>query len=326
MPNPGPTRLPMVVASSVVRSAYQGESHGGVYLVDLEAGSVEQVLDWSEGSISWEGRGGDRGLRGIAFHGPHVYLAASDEIFVFDERFGKIGSFRNPYLKHCHEIDVRGDRLFATSTGFDSVLEYDLSTERFVQGYTLRFARIWKARRKLRIRPRPTFSAFDPNGPLGPEPGDTCHINNVVATDDGLFASGTGLEDIWHIGEDGLSRAARIAYGSHNARLFRDGALLNHTNTDCVAFMDRGGETLRSWATPRFSLDELEHADLPEDLARQSFGRGLAVVSDDLFVAGSSPATVTAYGFDSPEPLARVTLTKDVRNAVHGLEVWPFSS
>lgn len=325
MPTPGQTSLPTVVASSVVRSSYQGESHGGVYLVNLETGSVEQVLDWSEGSISWEGRGGDRGLRGIAFHGSRVYLAASDEIFVFDAGFTRLGSFRNPYLKHCHEIDVRGDTLYATSTGFDSVLEYDLVSERFVRGHCVRFAPIWRARRKLHLRPRPTFTTFDPSGEAGPGPADTCHVNNVVADDEGILVAGTGLEDVWRISDGRLSRAARISYGSHNARLFRQGVLLNHTRTDRVAYMDVRGRTLRSWPTPRFAREELDHAELPEDLARQSFGRGLAVVSDDLFVAGSSPATVTAYAFGSSEPLARVTLTKDIRNAVHGLEVWPFS-
>jgi hypothetical protein len=73
-------RLPIVVLSSVIRSAHQGESHGGVYLVDMASGQVEQVLDWNRAEIDWEGRGGDRGLRGIAFHGDRLFLAASDEI------------------------------------------------------------------------------------------------------------------------------------------------------------------------------------------------------------------------------------------------------
>src|SRR5262245_52119288 len=110
--------LPRVVLSSVVRSSHQGESHGGVYLVDFGTRDVEQVLDWDDPSISWEGRGADRGLRGIAFRTDRVYLAASDEIFVYDSSFRMQGSFRNSYLKHCHEIAVDGDRLLATSTGY----------------------------------------------------------------------------------------------------------------------------------------------------------------------------------------------------------------
>lgn len=56
--------LPKVLASSVIRSAHQGQSHGGVYVVDLESNHCEQVVDWNDQSINWEGRGLDRGLRG----------------------------------------------------------------------------------------------------------------------------------------------------------------------------------------------------------------------------------------------------------------------
>src|SRR5205814_2009766 len=94
-------RLPRVIATSVVRSAHQGESHGGVYLIDLNSGRFDQVIDWNDDSISWEGRGGDRGLRGIAFHNNRVFLAASDEIFVYDTAFNRLDSYRNQYLRRC---------------------------------------------------------------------------------------------------------------------------------------------------------------------------------------------------------------------------------
>ena len=94
---------PRVIVSSVIRSADQGQSHGGVYLVDMSTGDTEQVIDWNTSSIDWEGRGGDRGLRGIAFHADRIYLAASDEIFVYDRGFTQLGSLRNRYLRHCHE-------------------------------------------------------------------------------------------------------------------------------------------------------------------------------------------------------------------------------
>ena len=91
-------RLPTVIASTVVRSAHQGESHGGVYIIDLEAGAVEQVITYDDPSISWEGRGGPRGLRGMAFYEDEVYLAASDEIFVYSKDFRLVGPFKNGYL------------------------------------------------------------------------------------------------------------------------------------------------------------------------------------------------------------------------------------
>src|SRR5690606_16140558 len=94
--------LPTVIATSVVRSSHQGESHGGVYLVNLETGRHRRLVDWDHVDIDWSGRGGDRGLRGIAIHGDDVYIAASDELFVFDPKGRIQRSFRNPYLKHCH--------------------------------------------------------------------------------------------------------------------------------------------------------------------------------------------------------------------------------
>jgi hypothetical protein len=320
------TNLPSVVVSSVVRSTHQGESHGGVYLVDLQTSAMQQVLNWDDTSISWEGRGADRGLRGMAFHGGLVYMAASDEIFIYDRQFAKQGSFTNRYLRHCHEISVEGDSLYLTSTGFDCVLEYDLQAGAFRRGYCLRFPGYWRTRRRWNLHPRPRFTVFDPNRDGGPPPGDTSHINNVFSLDGRLYVCGTGLGTVWCIAGGILTRFAKVPYGSHNARPFREGVLLNHTATDRIGYFDRRGTMLRSFAFREYQEEELLNASLPRDIARQAFGRGLAVVSDDLFVGGSSPATVTAYAFDPPEVVRSVNLTMDVRHAVHGLEVWPFQT
>ena len=101
---------------------------------------------------------------------------------------------------------------------------------------------------------------------------------------------------------------------------------MNHTATDRIVHVSRRNEVLRSFPLPTYDPAELIDHGLPADHARQAFGRGLAVLSDDLFVGGSSPATVTLYRFDPPEAVATVNLTKDVRNAVHGLEAWPFGA
>ncbi len=316
---------PRVIVSSVIRSADQGQSHGGVYLVDMSTGDTEQVIDWNTSSIDWEGRGGDRGLRGIAFHADRIYLAASDEIFVYDRGFTQLGSLRNRYLRHCHEIFVSGHRMFVTSTGFDSVLEYDLTTERFTRGALLRYGEVWKARRRMGIRPRPTFRVFDPETDDGPAPADTSHINNVFSDGTSVYCSGVNMGTLWQIRDDRLYRAATIPYGSHNARPFRDGVLLNHTATDRIGYVDRRGTLLHSYPIKQYAIDELQHAELPQEKARQAFGRGLAVLSDDAFAGGSSPATVTLYRFDPPEVLTSVNISMDVRNAVHGLEIWPFA-
>ena len=71
-------KLPKLVATSVVRGSQQGESHGGVFTLDFERQTVEQRVDWNTSAINFDGRGADRGLRGISFHEERILIAASD--------------------------------------------------------------------------------------------------------------------------------------------------------------------------------------------------------------------------------------------------------
>lgn len=306
--------LPTVVTSSVVRSSQQGESHGGVYLVDLERGSYQQVIDWNDPSISWEGRGWDRGLRGIAFHSGHVYLAASDEVFVYAPDFTLVKSYRNPYLKHCHEICVYEDRLYLTSTGFDSVLEFDLRNEHFVRGYFL----------DVRNISQPRLHVYDPAGADGPAPSMECHINNVIRIDGSLYISGTKMDRLWELKDSQLQAYATIPFTTHNARPFRNGVLCQDTASDQVAYLDRSGKVTEAFPLVRYPPESLSWTQLTADRARQAFGRGLCLAGSQQVITGSSPSTISVYEFGQPRPIVSVQLSNDIRNAIHGLEVWPF--
>jgi hypothetical protein len=316
-------RLPKVIVSSVIRSAHQGESHGGVYIVDLETGTAEQTIDWNDPSISWEGRGADRGLRGIDFHGDEIYLASSDEIFVYDRQFELVRSFRNRYLRHCHDIHIAGDKLYLTSTGFDSILVYDIPSRSFERGYRLKPGKLGKLGQRLH-KTVPNLWVFDPNSSKGPAPEDTYHINSVFRSGDVVYVAGTKLSYVLGLSGSELFRYARIPRGSHNARPFREGVLLNNTGKDGICYLNRGGEILKFLPLKRYDEGELLNASMPQDHARQAFGRGLCILGDDLVAGGSSPATIAVYKLSTAKTLRTVNLTMDVRNAVHGLEVWSY--
>lgn len=317
----GDRLLPSVIATSVVRASNQGESHGGVYIVDLETGSSNQMIDWNDASISWEGRGADRGLRGIAFRGDQVYLAASDEVFVYDRAFGLVGSHTNRYLKHCHEIMIAGDRLYATSTGYDAILELDLASGRWTAGHCLRFGDRHRLAKRLGRRPVPGYRPFDPEAAGGPAAADTTHLNSVWVADGSVYAGGTRLGHLLELRNGRVGSAATIPYHTHNARPFAGGALVNHTGTDRIAMVDRGGAVAESYAVPHYPPAELTNV-LTEDKARQGFARGLATLDDRWLVGGSSPATISVYERGNEQPVRSVNLTMDVRNAIHGLEIW----
>jgi hypothetical protein len=309
-------RLPAVITTSVVRSANQGESHGGIYLVDLETGTFTQKTDWNNCDIDWHGRGGDRGLRGIAFHADEIYIAASNEIIVYDREFKIRRTLRNPYLKHCHEIFIYGNMLYLSSTGFDSVLVFNITDNRFIAGYCAR----------LHQDGNFTVDGFDPGRPGGPPPGDTLHLNNVHVDVEGLHIAGHQIPFIIAIDESGTWRYGKLPQGTHNARPFRQGLLYNNTSANCIAVTARDGSLIQTFPVTMYAEDTLQHNDLPSDHARQGFCRGLCLINDgELIAGGSSPSTISVYSMQHGELLQQVNITMDKRNAIHGLEVWPFT-
>jgi hypothetical protein len=305
-------RMTILVATSVVRGSQQGESHGGVFLIDLEHNDVRQAIDWNTADIDWQGRGWDRGLRGIEFDGERIYIAASDELFAFDRSFRKLASYRSRYLKHCHEISRYKRRLYLTSTGFDALLGFDLDARAFCWGL-----HIGADGDDFRA------AAFDPASERGPLPGNELHLNNVRALEQGLYISGLRSNGLLKFDGRQVRRVVTLPTGVHNAQPFRDGVLFNDSEADVVRYVSRDSEL--AFRVPRYRADKLTHTDLGDPrVARQSFGRGLCVINDNLIAAGSSPSTIALHDLATAATTAVLTLSYDIRNAIHGLEVWPF--
>jgi len=302
-----------LVASSVVRGTNQGESHGGVYLVDFARQQVDQVIDWNTADIDWQGRGWDRGLRGIAFDGERVFIAASNELFVYTPDFKLVASYRNRFLMHCHEIFVYQRRLFLTSTGYDSVLGFDLDSNRFCFGLHI-----------VAVGSGYQGAPFDPGSEEGPAPGNQLHLNNVFCNSEGMYLSGLKTAGMMRFDGRTLVRVATLPRGIHNARPFGQGVLFNDTPADRVRLLTPDKDI--SFAVPAVDESRLTHTDLDDSrIARPGFGRGLCVVGETLVAAGSSPSTIALHDLEKVKTVSVVSLTTDVRNAIHGLEVWPFS-
>jgi len=308
------SRLPKLVATSVVRGSQQGESHGGVFTVDFEKQESFQHVDWNTGEIDFEGRGADRGLRGIEFDSDRIFIAASDELFVYDRGFNIRGSYRNRYLKHCHEISRIDRTMFLTSTGFDCLLAFDLDRNDFIWGMQLR--RELKGWSGIR---------FDPRTATGPEPSNHFHINMVHVNHSGIYLSGLHTKAMLHINSNfEIAEVCNIPKGAHNAQPYREGLLVNDTAADCVRYVGRDG-TNKAFNIVTYDEADIEYAGVDNSkVARQGFGRGLCAVGDRFIAGGSSPSTITLYDIDSDQVVATVNLTMDIRNAIHGLEPWPY--
>lgn len=304
------SKFPKVIASSVVRGAQRGESHGGLYMIDLETDDIRQVLNWEALDIQWEGSGRDRGLRGISFYNEKTYIASSNEILVFNQQFEIIDRIKNNYFGSCHEIDVFDDKLYISSTFYDAVLIYDLQQKTFLQSYHIKW-----------IDNFPRIIAFDPNQGGGPAFRNEFHINNVFVCDSEIYFSGLPMNVLFKISKEGkLSINKMIPRGTHNVQMYKNGLLMNDTPKDSILYMGNDGEF-------RYSIKHYDESELiiPEGdyVARQGFGRGLTTWGN-FIIGGSSPGTISIYARNKSEAVKTVNIAMDIRNSIHGLEIWPF--
>ncbi|MGI9271905.1 MAG: hypothetical protein ACR2QT_09025 [Woeseiaceae bacterium] len=302
-----------LLAGSVVRGTRQDDSQGGLYLIDLESQSVRQVLDYNNSDIVWNNRGREHGLRGIAFDGDTIYCVASDELFAFDSEFKLLQSWRNSYLKYCRGLVVYERKLFVVSSGFDSILGFDLEAKKFdwaLQILTREFA----------IGAHP----FDPNSDEGPMMVPKLDLRDIYCDASGMYI--TSESGLLRFAGRSINIAVELPPQSRNARPYRDGVLFNDSAAGKVRYAGRGeGEDDRSIAIPRSDEATIRHRDLCDDsLAIAGFARGLSLVGDSVVAAGSSPSTITVYDLAANKTTLSVELMRDARSSIHGLEVWPF--
>jgi hypothetical protein len=313
VPAYGAPAVPKLLASSVIRGAQRDESHGGLCICDFQKGTVEYAIDWNSTDIDVSGRGGDRGLRGVAIYNEQVYALSNNALLQFGRNLRLQEKYSCAYLKHCHELSVYDHRAFIVSTGFDAVLVFDLRQGRFVAGFHLHLDN-----ERLRL------SAFHPEAGSGPKPADVFHLNSVTCSADGLFFAGTRTGGLLRLRDTQFSGAAKLPQGTHNAQPFRGGIIYNDTLNNCItAELPDRKVTIAIDPDP----EEAAHWHHAGDtaLARPLFGRGLCVLSPELIAAGSSPSTITVYDVVRGVMVTRLAISRDVRNAIHGISIWPFA-
>ncbi|MCC5822683.1 MAG: hypothetical protein LAT64_03825 [Phycisphaerales bacterium] len=316
--------LPTVLMTDVIRSAQQGNAHGGAYLINLESGDFTKVLDWNRVDIEWEGRGMGRGLRGIVFLGDEVWIAASDELFVFDRSFNILRSYKCPALHHCHEItrDDQG-RIYLTSTSFDSILRFDPAAERFDAAWY-----IAPATRTIQGKPATVLAAkaYDPHAERLPPKQDRLHINQVWCTPQGVLFSGLRFKAVCVLNTETaeVRPYAVVPEMTHNCQPHQGRIIYNSTGDDAVVIAGLKGAVIQRMPIPRIDPKTIENPGVPGDYARAGFARGLCVDEPSgTIIAGHSPGSVTAFDLRTGKPARTVTVARDIRNAPHGLEVWP---
>lgn len=308
--------LPTVIASSVIRSTHRGDSHGGIYRINLKTEEAVQMLDWNNPDINWDGRGGDRGIRGLAFFGHTLYAVAGNELFAFEQdgdSLKLIASYPNEYLKLTHEAWRHKEKLYICSGGTDSILVFDLVRKKWITSYY----------HNTDSRGSKPFNPI--NGKGYPKIiGGYLHLDSVYANDNFMWYTGAYSDGLWRM-DLNTGQTIKIQLqipDTHNARPYRDGYLYNLSRFSKTVF-ERGGRVIKEWITPCYDPSSLTHTNLPQDHAVQGYTRGMVTYSN-FIITGTSPAAINVFNFNNntKNPIKSIQLTEDLRNSICGMALY----
>ena len=319
--------LPKILSTSVIRAAECGDSHGGLYLIDLENETQQLVLDWKDESIDFEGRGGERGLRGVVCYNDYVYLASNSAILKLNLKFEILDQYTNEYLENIHEINIQGDELLVTSTGFDSLLWFDLKSEKFKSALLFRkepppTSILKRLRNKLLPKARFVSKFYNPNEPNQVDKKDSTHINSVFTDKENIYFSGTSLNNLYQLYKIGKVKPFYpIPFKTHNGRFSKYYIYFNNTPTNIVKRVNPVTNDILEYQIP--DIIDVEYRINSDQIAKRSFNRGM-LFHDEYLIVGSSPSNITVFNIHSGKLIKQIQLSNDIKNAIHGIALYPF--
>ena len=140
-----------------------------------------------------------------------------------------------------------------------------------------------------------------------------------------MYITGAKSGGMLHFNGEAINMSVALPEGTHNAQPYRDGVLFNDSEADAVRYASRSGDEDRALKVPTYDDAEIENREADDTgVARQGFARGLCLINDRVVAAGSSPATISLHDLQESKTLLSVNLSRDVRNAIHGIALWPF--
>lgn len=297
-----------IICSSVIRSSLNND-HGAVYILNLDNNKYIQKLKTNK-KINFEGRGGERGFRGIKLYKENILIVSHNEIYIFDKNLNQIEILTAPeFSSSIHEISIHKDILYVTSTGYDSILLFDLIQKRFIKGY--------------RINHFFKLKEFDYTSKYKPDLSDKMHINNVFVNDCGVFFSGTQFENIIKY-LNGVSEVyGKTVYGTHNCQPYGKDIICNNTLNDKISVFTRNGKEKDVYLLHKVKKYKLENYNVGDKIAKQPFARGL-LITDGEIIGGSSPGMISVYDKKTHVEKNRVLLSNDITNCIHGISEYPY--
>jgi hypothetical protein len=309
-----------IICTTVIRAAKQGDIHGGLYVLDTDTEEVIHHAPYEKDFINDNERGGERGLRGISVLDDRIIVADSAGFIELDRNTYEIKRTHQDkeYFKSIHEMVFHDGHLWVTSTAYDAVVKVDLDFN-VVDFWELSGISLSNSKRltgKSSITPETKNEE------------DQYHINSITVNDDKVKVSGLltdlhNLEDMsvstpipkFTINTSGyITRVDTFSF-VHNFYEYHDMSIANLTTFNSLGIYNKpdGWKQIRipRMKNAKYSIDKV---------AVNNWNRGLAR-KDNKIIIGSSPARILIYDLEADKFEKEIQLEKDIRHAVHGLEI-----
>lgn len=273
---------PIVLASTVIRNTEGKDHHGELHLIDLEKVKSKCVFKLKK-EISLEGRGTQRGLRGICFYKDLIYVGIFDGLIVFDNKFNVVDTHTDKKVMGCHEIDIHDNKIYLTATLSKSIVVFNIDKQKFTKVYQC--------------------------------PGIK-HMNSICVHKDKLYYSGLHSSKLLSMNLDGSTRelVCKIPKGTHNVLpIGNKNYIMNHTTHNRILKWNNG--VVSEWSIPYIPNAMANRG------SRAGFARGLCK-HGNLIIGGCSPATVSWTNMRTGKS-NHIQIRDEVNNGIHGLEVLP---
>lgn len=309
------------IVTTVLRGANDRRLTGYLFDLDLATGKTlaRRPIGVAD-DVLWGRRGGNRGGRGVFVAKGRIYAATASSVLVFDSRLKMLQQITNPMLAGLHEIFVENDGIWVTSTIHDIVLKMDFS------GNTLD---VWRGSESTVLQNFFGFAGRNIDLHLD-FPGasyerqieryigeERLHVNTVQVYEGAVYVfslSRKALIRIRPLPEQVIMRDGALD-SPHNGMINRQGMIMvNDTRNQRLRFYDRGnGRCLQSIRTM------LSRTGASTQFALPGWQRGLCHVEGDVYLVGTSPASVFEVDVATREIGRVYQLDDDVSHSVHGL-------
>ena len=303
-----------IICSTVVRAAKQGDIHGGLYVIDINSGEVVHHVPYEKDFINDNERGGERGLRGIIVLDDRIIVSDSAGFIELDKNTYEIKRTHQDreHFKSIHEITFHDDFLWVTSTAHDAVAKVDLD---------FNVVNFWEFKGRD-LEHSKVLTAKEGITPKEKTENDNYHINSIFTNNGKVLVSGlsTPLYEIDSMKEvckiptlktDGYTVHSFV----HNFYKYDDLTIANLTSLQALGISKNDAD---------FSVCKIPKAKKVtyhvDSIASNNWNRGLAR-KDNLLFIGSSPARILIYNLDTERFEKQIQIEKDIRHAIHGLEI-----